>query len=185
MRITNLAAVMGLGLLLAAGGASAQVVNGTFDVEDKNEPDTDITLTTLGNANTVDMTAVCTAAGDTVTWTATTNKPDQVKISSKTATVDQKQKGNVVAVNVTGAGTSAFDVDLDCDESSLGGSVTPDKATGKGQLKLKNCTGLSGAEGAYVAVTCSGNKTVKGKFDQQVGVIKNANIKLTGPCTNC
>ena len=141
-------------------------------------------VTTQGDSNSVTLVAQCLApiTNDTVTITFATNKPDQVKLNSRTAFVAQNQSGNFADVNVTGAGTQNFDVDLTCTRVTLRGSVNDDQARGKGQGSAKNCTAsLTFDQTAFVVLVCSGSPTVRGKIDGETGTLKNVSVQISGP----
>jgi hypothetical protein len=185
IRLTRLgiALLFGAGLLFAAAGASAQVVTGSFSVVDSKEPLTTSDLTTVGDVTDLDVIAVCVSGLDSVVITVNTTHPDSTKLSSSKANVAQKAKGNQAFANFLGSGGLSFDIDVfgsDCDKATVNGTVQPSKDTGKFKAQLNNCSGLSATQGAFVALVCSGNQSLKGKFDDTIGDIKKLTITGKG-----
>jgi hypothetical protein len=170
--------VAGVALALFAGGASAQVLVSA-------EPDGDVAGVIVAETDEVDVegitfgatvvaNAVISSTGDTssdCTIVVNGQSPDQVKGTSNSLKVAQKQKDNKQNVQVIfGDPAAPTSVDsLTCEKGKADAQVKTKNNEGKFSTNMKNCTGdtFDGAD-ASALVTCfgeKGNKTTKIKIE--------------------
>ena len=175
-----------VGLLLGAG-ASAQVVNDTYTIVDRDNGAVFAVLVAEDLVFNVDVSATCTSGMDEVVFQSSTNHPDSVKITTKKATVAQKDKANPVMITVTlyPGGVEDFTGNLtSCKNTSLDADVNAKKADGSFKLQAKDCaTDLSGAQIRFVEATCAATRQVKGSYNESTTVVKSLKISGKGTAT--
>jgi hypothetical protein len=175
-----------VGLLLGAG-ASAQVVNDTYTIVDRDNGAVFADLEAEGHVFDVRLEPRFIRANDEVVFYSFTNHPDDVKISTNKAKVAQKDKANpvMVQVDLLPGGVLTFSGNLtNCKGSKLDADVDAKKATGKFKLDAKDCdTNLSGANIQFVAATCASTKQIKGSYKASTAEVKSLKIAGKGTAT--
>ncbi len=188
MRLAKLGIPMlsAVGLLLGAG-ASAQVVDDTYLIVDKENGAVSAILEAEGSVFGVETTATCISGMDQVVFDSETNHPDDVKLNPATAKVAQTHKDNpvMITVDLLPGGVLDFTGDLsNCKGTSLDANVNTKKSDGKFKLHAKDCaTNLSGAQILFISATCAATKQVKGKYDENNAVVKSLKISGKGPAS--
>ena len=186
MRLVKLGIAMlsAVGLLLGAG-ASAQVVNDTYTIVDKDNGAVFADFEAEDLVFDVGISATCISGLDEVVFESETNHPDDVKISRKTAKIHQKDKANPVMITVAlyPGGVLDFTGDLtSCKNTKLEADVNAEKADGSFKLHAKNCaTNLSGAQIQFVEATCAATKQIKGSYNASTTAVKS--LKISGKGT--
>ena len=186
MRLARLEIAMlsAVGLLLGAV-ASAQVVNDTYTIVDRNNGAVFAVLEAEDLVFDVSVEARCISGLDEVVFTSSANHPDDVKITTTKAKVHQKDKANpvMITVDLLPGGVFEFTGDLtSCKNTKLEADVNAKKATGNFKLHAKDCaTNLSGAQMQFVAATCAATKQIKGSYNESTAVVKS--LKITGKGT--
>ncbi len=207
----GLSLLLAMGLLLAAGVAQAQVVDGDFDIDDRNEVEAFGGVEVAGDAFSAFASVECTPAsttngadGSRVTFLS--HHPDKVSLTSSNGRVSQKKPGNLAVLIVrTGGGLGTINAVLSCDKSRVDSSVntktTP--AQGKFMGDAKNCTCEVGVQPpgspfgpnsqgvcdghearlAQVETDCADLKSIKASFDTATGEIEKIRVKGRGDAT--
>ena len=182
----EIAMLSAVGLLLGAG-ASAQVVNDTYTIEDQKNGAVFAELEAEELVFDVRLEAKCISVLDEVVFKSKTNHPDDVKITTKKAKVAQKDKANpvLITVDLFPAGVFGFAGELtSCKNTKLDADVNAKKADGSFKVQAKDCaTGLSGAEIRFVEATCAATRQVKGSYNESTTVVKSLKIAGKGTAT--
>lgn len=180
----GIATFSAVGLLLGAG-ASAQVVNDTYTIVDRNNGAVFAVLEAEDLVFDVGVSATCISGLDEVLFESDTNHPDDVKITTKSARVHQKDKANpvMITVAVSPGGVPEFTGSLtNCKSTKLEADVNAKKADGSFKLQAKGCdTDLSGVQIEFVALTCAATKQVKGNYKASTTEVKS--LKISGKGT--
>ncbi len=188
MRLAKLGIAMlgAVGLLLGAG-ASAQVVNDTFTIVDRDNGAVFADFEAEDLVFDVGISATCTSGLDQVVYESDTNHPDDVKISTTKAKIAQKDKANPVMITVAlyPAGVLDFTGELtSCKSTKLEADVNAQKADGSFKLQAKDCvTDLSGPQIQFVVATCAASKQVKGSYNENTTRVKSLKISGKGMAT--
>ncbi len=207
----GLSLLLAMGLLLAAGVAQAQVVDGHFSIDDRSEPEASGTVDVEGDLFFASAVVECTPAsttngGDGSAVIFLSHHPDKVSLTRSNGRVSQKKKGNQAVLIVrTGGGSGTINAVLSCDKSRVDSSVSTKKTPAQGKFKgdAKNCTCVVGAvipgspfgpnsqgvcDGhearlAQVETDCADLKSIKGSFDTTTGEITKIRVKGRGDAT--
>jgi hypothetical protein len=200
-----------MGLLLAAGVAQAQVVDGEFDIVDRNESEA------FGSVDVEDedfeavAVVVCTPpsttdGGDGSLVRFLSHHPDKVSLTRSNGRVSQKKRGNQAVLIVrTGGGSGTINAALSCEKATVDSSVNTKNSPAQGKFKgtAKNCTCEVGvappgspfgpnsqgvcdgheARLAQVEADCANLKSIKGSFDTATGEIKKIRVQGWGDAT--
>ena len=117
----GLSLLLAMGLLLAAGVAQAQVVDGQFLIQDRNEPEATGFVGVEGDTFDATAVVVCTPpsttnGGDGSAVVFLSHHPDKVSLTSSNGRVSQKKKGNQAVLIVrTGGGSGTINAVLSCE----------------------------------------------------------------------
>jgi hypothetical protein len=188
MRFTKLAMgtvlVLAMGMLVATG-ASAQVLNDIFGIQDDNQVGVEGAIDARGDNFEVGIEATCHNGEDTVFFTAETNHPDAVNIGQNSARINQGKTGNEAIILIVTEG--AFMIEdgavFNCHSSQVGASVNANGETLTAKFKIiaKNCdTNLSASEVAFITETCADTQGINGQFNEETGNLKSLKIKGKG-----
>ncbi len=207
----GLSLLLAMGLLLAAGVAQAQVVDGEFMIEDRNEVEAIGNVNVRGDVFFAAAVVTCTPAsvsngGDGSRVVFLSHHPDKVSLTSSNGRVSQKKPGNLAVLIVrTGGGSGTINAVLSCQKAIVAASVKTknNPAKGKFQGSAKNCTCEVGVQPpgspfgpnsqgvcdghearlAQVETDCAGLRSIKASFDTATGEIEKIRVKGRGDAT--
>jgi hypothetical protein len=179
--------LFGAGLLFAAGTASAQrngVVEGEFLIEDDRNSLITAFVSSVGDSNFVDVEAICESGGDSVTITADTNHPDDVRINQNKADVRQRNRFNENTVFISAEGSQEFSgAVFNCRSTKVEASVNTRRDPNNGNFRadVRQCsTNLSGAQVGFVGATCAATREINGSFNESTGEVNRLRINGRG-----
>jgi hypothetical protein len=178
--------LLGVGLLFAAGTASAQVVEGDFLIVDDRNSLIEAFVSSVGDENFVQVDAACGSGDDSVLFDADTNHPDDVRINQNKADVRQRNRNNANSVLISGFSGAELQfagIVSGCRSTKVEASVNTRRSpsTGNFRVDVRECsTTLSATDVAFIEATCASTREINGSYNPSTGDVRRLRINGRG-----